>query len=378
MKIGILTFHCAHNYGAMLQTYATQELLSSAGHDVEVIDYRPSYLTVPYRWFSLSRIRKSDGSFSVRHLLAEMVLLPFRYVRYHRFQHFMTSRLNLSAEVVPDTFTGNYDAIVFGSDQVWNLRQTGGRFDSMYIADFRFPKGNRKYIADAVSMEPDRVDSALRQQLSDAICRFDAVSAREKGIVSWLNTFSPKEFVHIQDPVLHIDSIRWKELAPQVVNKRPYLLVYRMMNHKNIDPFVDELASRLGLDVCEILSEPDARNILKARQTESVENFVGYFANASFVVTTSFHGTAFSLIFGKQFCSFSFGDSRDLRVRSLLESLGISDRMIPVDNPVIPIEDINYEEVSARLACLRKESSEFILKAVSDVDCTSDPCKIEE
>lgn len=378
MKVGILTFHCAHNYGAMLQAYATQELLRGAGHQVEVIDYRPSYLTDPYRWFSLSRVRKADGSFSIKHLLAELCLLPVRYIRYARFDSFMTKRLNLSGRVRYESFTGDYDVIVIGSDQVWNLRQMNGRFDRMYLADFPFDKNSRRYVADAVSLEPDLVDSTLKEELSCAIARFDALSAREIDMVGWLDSLTTKKFVHIQDPVFHIDPHRWYQFASPVSRRRPYLLVYRMAKQDKIDPFISHLAEDLHIDIVEVQSSPEATKLFSYGQTVSVEDFLGLIANAAFVITSSFHGTAFSLIFRRQFYYFTFGNNKDLRVKSLLESLDLTDRMLEPGASVAETGNIDYDEVDAKISILRKASAEFVLNAVSDMNGPSDACKVEK
>lgn len=368
MKIGILTFHCAHNYGAMLQTFATQEMLRAAGHDVKVIDYRPPYLTEPYRWFRASRIRKKDGSFSIIHLLAEIVLLPIRYVRYHRFNRFMTQRFNLSERVEYSDFKGDYDVIIIGSDQVWNLRQTRGEFDKMYVADFPFPKSRRIYIADAVSFEPDLIDIRQKEVLCETIIRFDTLSARESDMVEWLNEFSPKKFAHIQDPVFQLNPEKWLELTKAGRTKKPYLLLYRMMDHQSILPFANKLAYNLGLEVIEILSEPDALKLGKARQTVSVEDFLTLFAQASFVVTTSFHGTAFSLIFEKPFYTFDFENSKNLRIRSLLDSLHLNDRMLKLGAEVPAEVPIDYNEVRNSISIIRRNAADFILEAVLKVD----------
>lgn len=361
MKIGILTFHCAHNYGAMLQTYATQEIFRGAGHDVEVVDYRPSYLIKPFKWFCLSRIRKKDGSFTFKHLFAEIVLLPFRYVRYQRFNRFMTSRMQLSATVYPESFEGNYDVIVIGSDQVWNYKLTGGNFDKMYLAHFPFEKNSRLYIADAVSMDADIMCPDHVRQLSDASKNFDVLTSREADTVEWLNTFSSKEFKHIQDPVLQVDPKIWHNLTLPVKKKNPYLVVYKMRLNKNIDVLARQIAEQYGLDIVEIIPAPDATKLLVSEQAISVEKFLGYFAGASFVLTSSFHGTAFSLIFKRQFYSLTFGDGKDSRIKSLLSSLDIADRMIHVESELPEISEINYDEVSFKMDKFRKEASELLL-----------------
>ena len=244
MKIGVLTFHCAHNYGAMLQTYATQELLRAAGHEVEIIDYRPSYLTEPFKRVRWSRIRKVDGSFSISHLIAEMILLPFRFVRYGAFDRFMRRRLNLSQRTDLESFKGNYDVIVFGSDQVWNIRQTGGDFDRMYLGDFNFEKGLRKYIADAVSMETDLMGESQIGYLKRVLPGFDALSAREASIAEWLESHTDLKVEHIQDPVLQLSPEKWKELAKPIAARKPYLLLYSMIHDARIRPFAEAIAKQ--------------------------------------------------------------------------------------------------------------------------------------
>lgn len=372
MKIGILTFHCAHNYGAMLQTYATHELLRRKGFDAEVIDYRPSYLVDPYKWFSLSRIRKADGTFSIIHLFAEIILLPLRYIRYRRFDNFMSNRLILSPEVTFESFRGDYDVIIVGSDQVWNIRQTGGHLDRMYVADYLFEKGARKYIADAVSLEQELYGADDIECMVSALKRFDVISAREKELAQWLKNLSGLNCTHIPDPVFQIEPYVWHTLAKDPRIDKPYLLVYSLRDHRKVTSFVEMLARNLGLEVVEILSSPDAGKLFRGRQTVSVEEFLGLFAHASFVVTTSFHGTAFSLIFKRLFYSFVFGDSKDSRVRSLLDSLDLTDRMLQLDSDVIDAGTIDYDPVSLKMDQMRRSASDFLLKSISDVNASSD------
>ena len=364
MKIGILTFHCAHNYGAMLQTYATQELLRSNGFDAEVIDYRPSYLIEPYKWFRLSRIRKADGSFSFMHLLAEIVLLPIRYIRYRRFEKFVSDRLKLSPAVSYEDFKGNYDVILIGSDQVWNVRQTGGILDRMYIADYLFEKKDRKYIADALSMEPDAFSAKDVDWILSALDRFDVITARESTVAQWLSGLSRIQCVQIPDPVFHVKPDVWHLLAKAPRRTKPYLLVYSLRDHVKVSSFVHRLAKQLGLEVVEILSSPDAGKFFHGRQAVSVEEFLGLFAHASFVVTTSFHGTAFSLIFKRPFYSFIFGDSKDSRVMSLLQSLDLTDRMLRLDTTVNDAGSIDYDRVTVELEKMRNSATDIILKSV--------------
>ncbi|MBO5418703.1 MAG: polysaccharide pyruvyl transferase family protein [Bacteroidales bacterium] len=361
MKIGVLTFHCAHNYGAMLQTYATQEMLKSAGHEVEIIDYRPCFLREPYKRIRPSRIRSKKGGISLIHVASEILLFPFRCIRYSSFMNFMNQRMNLSARVDRETFDGNYDAIIIGSDQVWNIRHNKGKFDPMYLADFRFPKENRVYIADAVSLELDLIGPEEEDILREAVGRFDALSVREEFLVDWFRKITSKEFTHIQDPVFQLDTDRWMKLVKPHRRRKPYVFVYRMVDHESITPFVKKLAARYDYDIIEVQAFPNAKTLHRSRQAVGVEEFLSLLSGAAFVVTTSFHGTAFSVIFQKPFYCFSFGYSVDTRVRSLLDSIRLGDRMLPIGTDLPEDVSCDYADAVKLLEQQRIMSRNFIL-----------------
>ena len=114
----------------------------------------------------------------------------------------------------------------------------------------------------------------------------------------------------------------------------------------------------------EIKSVLDVKDVLRTRQTVGVETFLGLFASASFVVTSSFHGTAFSIIFRKPFYSFSFGSSKDLRVKSLLASAGLSERMLPVGSDVPSDTYMDYTKSDDLLKKMRDKSAGFIMDSI--------------
>ena len=361
-KIGILTFHCAHNYGAVLQTYATTRLLADAGHDVEVIDYRPDYLVKPYRRFDLSRFSGKDFISTCRHIVSECVLFPVRLARYSVFDSFITQKFNLSERVTSGT--DRYDTVVIGSDQVWNRKITGGSLDGMYFADPALWKGQSRFVADAVSMESETLSDADASYIKNMHRRFSALSVRESQLSSLLDSRCGVKARHIQDPVIQVDPQVWKDIARPSRVSGPYILVYRLRDHHSIDPFVRKLASRIGADVVEVTPFPDGRKLFRARQCESVEGFLGVLAGASYVVTTSYHAMLFAVIFSRPFTCFRFGTGQDTRQASFLKSVGLEDRMLSLGDDVPEDTGCDFSEAMARLAELRRESSEFILNSL--------------
>ena len=363
-KIGILTFHCAHNYGAVLQTYATAKLLADAGHDVEVIDYRPDYLVKPYSRFDLSRFFGKDFISTCRHMVSESLLFPIRLARYRAFDSFIKGRFELSDRVTPGTFENKYDTVVIGSDQVWNKKITGGSFDGMYFADPALWNGERRFVADAVSMESETLSDADATYIKNHYERFSALSVRESQLSSLLGDRCGIKAKHIQDPVVQVDPQVWKEIAKPSQISRPYILVYRLRDHHSIDSFVRKLASRMGADVVEVTPFPDGRKLFKSRQSESVEGFLGLLAGASYVVTTSYHAMLFAVIFSRPFTCFRFGTGQDTRQSSFLKSVGLEDRMLSLGDDVPEDIGCDFSEAKNRLEDLRRESSEFILNSL--------------
>ena len=142
MKIGILTFHCAHNYGAVLQCYAMQEFLRSKGHDVEVINYRPNYLLKPYKIFNVKRFSSKKPIRILKGLILEFLLFPVRLKRFYGFENFINNKLILSKTVTKESIPSNYDIYIVGSDQIWNPKITKG-FDEIYFCRFPFEKGKK-------------------------------------------------------------------------------------------------------------------------------------------------------------------------------------------------------------------------------------------
>lgn len=363
-KIGILTFHCAHNYGAVLQAYATQRLLTDMGHSVEIIDYRPEWLTAPYRRCRLSRLKGKSVCSTFRHVVSETLLIPARCRRYRAFERFIESNLVLSKNVLQDSFVCNYDVLLVGSDQVWNKKITGGQYDPMYFADFRFPKGNCRYVADAASMESDGLSETDIAYLKAKLSNFDAISVREENLARMLAHECGVAVEHIVDPVLQVHPDVWRELAMMPEKKKPYVLLYKIRDHKSIDRFAVELAKKHGLEVVEVSAFPDGKKLFKADQSTGVLEFLGLIAGAEYVVTTSFHAVAFSTIFERPFFCFRFDTGGNSRQVSLLKSIGLESRMLSLDAQVpdkLGFENVLYKE---KLSELRKRSVDFISRSV--------------
>ena len=305
MKIGILTFHNADNYGAVLQCYALQEKLKELhpNDEIYVIDYKCHKIINDYipkinlkKPWSILGLRKTKQ-------------------KCKTFQQFRKEHFNLGTDDL-----SFYDVIYYGSDQIWRPDLTGE--DLIY-----FGKGfSGKKIAYAAS-DGGKID--LTSETIDLLSSFSSISCREKTLTAKLQKIGLQFSIEtVCDPVFLLTQEEWLKMAvlPKEDN---YVLAYKLADNPNFDTEAENIGQLVGKKVIQIVYVKSLRRIFYYKQkfAESIspEQFVGYFAKADFVLTTSFHGTAFSIIFNKPFFVLKIGKASD-RITDLLATLGIKDR----------------------------------------------------
>lgn len=361
MRIGILTFHCAHNYGAVLQCYATQEFLRSKGYEVEIINYRPKYLLEPYKIFKIKRILSKNPIRMLKGLIKEFILFPIRFKRFCGFENFINNKLILSKVVTKESIPSNYDVYIVGSDQVWNPKITRG-FDLVYFADFPFQKGEKRYISYAASMEAKALDDDQTTFLNKNLSNFDSLSVREDVLQQLLKPLTSKPIFQVLDPVLMVPSEIWDNIPSGKKDIDKYVVVYQVRNHPDTMRIAHHIAAQIGVKV-KVLVAWSQIKIHETDQEATPEEFVNYIRNASCVVTTSFHGSAFSIIFNRPFYTIRLNDGADTRSSSLLKSIGLENRMIEANcSPVF--SQIDYSSVNKKLNSLRVKSQNYLLSSL--------------
>ncbi|CCX66878.1 putative uncharacterized protein [Prevotella sp. CAG:1058] len=348
MKLGILTFHCAHNYGAVLQCYALQETLKKMGHDVEIIDYRPKFLINVYKWF----IPRRFIHFNVNKIIRELSILRYRKQRYCGFCRFMDKFYNIGSKINDNI--NKYETIIIGSDQIWNLQLTR-KEGKPYWGEIPYYKGN--IIVYGASMEDMNLTSQQELFISGALKRFSLISVREKQLSKFLEKYTNKIVPVVVDPTFLLPVEMWSKIAIIPSNTDKYLLVYQVRNNNKTKQISELIAKQLNLKIIMLSAKVDADNS-ELCVGASPQQFLGLFKNASFVVSASFHGTVFSILFKKQFFSIKIGDGKDDRVESLLSILGLENRLISdINNKIV---DINYDEIEYKKQLLISKSLEIL------------------
>ena len=323
MKIGILTFHCAINYGAVLQAYGLQETLKSMGHEVYIIDYRPEYLKRPYRLFFPEVVKGHGILGNIRFFIRELLALPIRYKRRCAFNRFIETYLHL-ANLDFQSEDNDFDCFVFGSDQIWNPQITAG--DPVFFGDAPCFKGKRMVSYAASSGNASDLKEIDIQKIKGWLSMFSALSVREKSLSHYLLEELQLKNQLVIDPVLLAGKEVFSKIASTKKMHKPYLLFFSLKKNEASLNIAKQQAMLYNMDLVEMYSMMEVIKSEKIVQSLSPTDFIRYFLDAQYVVTTSFHGTVFSILFHKPFiCSGQFAMSR---FDSLLEIFGLEVRFM--------------------------------------------------
>lgn len=337
MRIGILSFHAAHNYGAVLQCYALIAYLKNKGHNVSVIDYRLPKLLDVYKWYDSKRWLRKNPILSCKQLWHELKYIHVRRKRYLSFETFINN--NLPLESVSSIFNDPFDLIIIGSDQVWNFKLTRG-FDNYYWGAFEHPSETKlaTYAASMMDSWPIQYDKMIEKLTKN----FWKISIRELSIAKKIESITNKNISQVDDPTLLIDATRWSKIEqPLPIDSKPYLFVYQVNATNLAIKIAKHIAKQKKLSIIYLSARLDDVNTSQIAAS-GPEQFIGLIKNAAFVLCSSFHGTVFSLIFKKQFYSLK-GLGKNARVETLLKKYSLLDRFIDA----IPkcIDEIDYTNI---------------------------------
>ena len=283
MKIDILTFHSARNYGAVLQCFALQEHLKQNGHEVYVIDYRPYYLNNDKH----KRLKRNPLYYCIK-----TIIYKGNYKRLNPFKSFIQNKLNTYPTTKLDK--QSFKAFICGSDQIWNFKICGNTYDNMYFAVFPEAKNAIK-VSYGASMGSTQMTEEQKDLFHSLIKNFDAISVREENIKNFIyNEFGISSTL-VLDPTLLVDYRVFDKIAIPPKRRRKYVLVYEIQHVEGLIEIAQKIAGEISAEVIQLNGRFSTyfKIGVKNIQGRTPEEFIGYFKEAAFVVTTSFHGTAF-------------------------------------------------------------------------------------
>lgn len=363
MKIGILTFHCAHNFGAILQAFALQSQIQLMGYDVKIIDYRPKYLDRGYPQLQYWMFTHGRAWNTIKRYFKRTMKEQRSYTKYVSFEKkyiSLTNRCNTPKEL--SKIINTFDCLILGSDQIWNEKFNGG--ETLWLGDFNTFDG--KIIIYAASAGNHKFSCPFEEKLKEMLPHYKSISVRESSLIPTLKALTNQN-INIEtvlDPTLMVNPQIWSKFKAQT-EKDKYILCYQARKSDDVFRIARNLSESLNAKIISVdLWDNSFQNGIK-NTIASPNEFITLIRNASCVITTSFHGTAFSIICNTPFYTLKLNDGADGRTEHLLKLIGLEERMIEKSSTP-QFSQINYKTVNDKLSHIRLRSQEYLRNALKE------------
>ena len=350
MRIGIITM-ISDNYGNRLQNYALQEVLKYLGNSVETLNNPWEKEYKPFLGFICFYLKKIAFTITKR---PQRFKRKLGFVDFNRkYIHFSKFWLNKEKDKIKAN--KYYDLFICGSDQIWNSEAK--EIDGKYFANFADPLKRTSY---AASFGLNKIMEERKDEFKQYLLGMNYISVREQSAVRIVEDLILQIPDYHIDPTLLLTSNEWNKLANMYTSsKKKYIFCYFLGKPtENLYSRLQDYAENNGLDIASIWNiENGTHNYVEPSE------FLSLIKNAEFVLTDSFHGTAFSIIYHKPFFTFSRNGVRtsmDTRVVSLLDLLKLTDRFEPQDINLNNIYNINFSNADCILNKERKKALDYL------------------
>lgn len=372
MKIGILTQPLWFNYGGILQNYALQIALKRLGHEVYTINRQPSLsykLTLKhiisffYRFMKRFFLGRSYVQITWKPGVSRQI---YNYISKNTLK-FVSSNISITESVYPNELKDlvrqyQFNAYVVGSDQVWI---------SSYFPEAFIPFDNRCdikkiFYAASSGLESWLDNEKIRNKALKMTANFNAISVREKSLVDKFSLYSSRTIYHVLDPTLLLEKSDYMKFVTHDDSQNAFIFSYILDNNSYKTEIVNKLSKALGLEIVSGTPKYSYINVPKNQINnavfEPVENWLSNYYSSDFIITDSFHGMVFSLIFNKQFLVIGNKERGLDRFLSFLEDFGLEERLIiNVDDiEALSYKQINYNLINKRIADRREYSIRFL------------------
>lgn len=371
-SIGIITIHKINNYGSVLQAYALQKVCEDLGYKVEIIDYAfPNKFHQNNKYSTASDTQPNEPKW-IKALFAKALVRQHKGIRL-----FIDKYQNLSSNKYHkvEDFTANppaYDVYITGSDQLWSPRHCNG--DPAFM--LYFAPDNALKISYAASIGSNAIPEELKNAYIGLLSRYKHISVRENTGADVIRSLINKKATVVLDPTLLLNKDEWNKIAtPKRLVKKKYILCYFLNYTFNAFPYVDELArdmqKQTGYEIVRVARPPHKLSFINTTYQigASPEEFLALVRDAEIVLTTSFHGTAFAVNYGKPvFTVVQDRNASDSRQVSLMHNLGLDKQVLSIKDKFPTASDANYnvDNEQTVLNRLRLDSKLYLEKALKD------------
>ena len=363
-NIAVITIHWANNYGGTLQAFALVEVLKKYAN-VTVLDYRAvkpekGMKLIRYGFKPIDILRAGKDVFRI--------FPRSRVIR--KFKNFTYKYIPLSDRLINEEdfvkLRDDYDVFISGSDQIWSPSITGenSELDTRFLLDFVISKPKVSYASSIGSfLFSKHQEELLEKHLSD----FKALSVREADTAEFLSGLLERQVSLVVDPTLLLSESDWvnKFDLNTKKNNKPYILVFALMKDRNLKRTISYFRKKLNMSVIAIDQDPflNYKPNVHVMDAGPIE-FLDLFYNADFIITNSFHGTCFSVIFNKKFVV-TIPPTGINRIKSLLGQIGLENKYLSeTDDPGKFDQSIDYSYVNENLKKIRYSSMEYLNFAI--------------
>jgi exopolysaccharide biosynthesis predicted pyruvyltransferase EpsI len=370
-KIAILTQPLHINFGGTLQAFALQNTLINMGYKVE---------TLNYDWQKYSDLKKILSSLKHK-ILSNKKTFPFfeNELQVIRAEHkkFIQKNINYSESLYTQQDLKdyiecqNFDAVIVGSDQVWRVAYSP-RIESFFL-DFLTKRDDIRKIAYSASFGIDewQFNEVKTLEIKKLLKKFNTVSVREKSAVNLCKQYLDRDVKHTLDPTFLLEKKEYLKLLnseQQRVKNLGKIFVYVLDKSESKEKIINNISERLDKEIFYNQPKKNTKESYFIKNLEpyiypSIEGWIKSFSDADFIVTDSFHGTVFSIIFNKPFISIINKERGASRFESILGQLNLTHRMVTDVSEIsgeLLFDKIDYEIVNKKLLDLRHESIAFL------------------
>lgn len=357
--IGIVTWHYYPNFGSALQAYAMQEVLQQLGYTCEFINYRKrqfrnSYVKTFIKYiisnlsFMLSKNKREKFSFKFSRF-------EYEYLRQRRIPYTTKNIIRCNSK---------YRIFLCGSDQIW----APNVFDPIYFLSF--VDSNKAKVAYAASIGLNQIPKELERAYIELLRRFDCLSTREENGAQILRDLLGYDIEVVLDPTMLLSGADWQKLVINPPFNDDYIFVYFLGDNPLHRETVKNMARTMNYKIVTVSKFPADQELADFVDAYAgPKEFLGYVKNAKFVITDSFHGVCFSIIYRKDFYAyerFSNDDTicQNSRIHNLLKRLKLEERIIKFSTVKAFYTSINYAEVEDLLHAERSKSMNFLRNAL--------------
>lgn len=353
-----------NNYGSVLQTLATERVFQKLGYEVETLDYIQENLQMDSVW----KVLKYGGpgwKIKCKQIILRLlkrkntrraeIMDEFRKKYIHLTKRYLS--IKELEEDLPDA-----DIFCTGSDQTWNPVLYGPS-KAYYLG---FVPDNKKKISFSASFGVKKLPSKDKSEVKKLLSRYDAISVRESSGLEILEDIGIKNATLVLDPTLAVNPELWNELSSERLIDEGYIFVYQLNTSDRFVDYVNKVAKKSGLKVVYVKSRLENRyNNATYVESPKIEDWLSLFRYAKYVITDSFHGTLFSIIYHKEFIDI-YPPNFSARLESILCLLGLENRHLEDFGSFDWYENsIDYDKVDSIIKKERGKTIQFLNKAIS-------------